>query len=109
MGVSVFPVPSVERTTSFIAPVADGVHLKIQRRHVSAPAGVSSVAWPQVFPPSADTSTLEIPRLPANAIPPIVTSPPVHFKLRPGTSMRELVFTMALSDQPCCIQYPRKS
>ena len=43
MGVSVFPVPSVDRTASFIVPLADGVHLKIQRRHVNAPGGVIAV------------------------------------------------------------------
>src|SRR5206468_12830240 len=98
-----------DRTTSSPVPLAGRGHLTTHGRHVSVPGGVSSVAGVKVFPPSVDTSTLEMPPLPANAMPTIVTSPPVHFTLRPGTSMRELVFTIALSDQPCCIQYPRKS
>ena len=104
-----FPSPSVERTASLNEPVPGGVQRSVHRRQLSGPSGVSIVAVCQVFPPSSEISTFVMPRLPAKAIPPMTISPPDQRTFLPGTSMREFVLTIALSDQPCCIQYPRKS
>src|SRR6266550_2210144 len=100
MGVSVLPVPSVARTISFAGPAPFGVQAYDQRRHVSGPIGASSVARPHDFAPSLESSTLEIPRAPANAMPATVIAPPVQRTFRPGRSMRAFVLTGAPSDQP---------
>src|SRR5881396_2234214 len=104
MGVSVFPVPSVALTISFAGPAPFGVQAYDQRRHESGPIGVSRVARPHDFAPSLESSTFEIPRAPANAIPATVIASPVQRTLRPGRSIRAFVLMFALSDQPCCCQ-----
>src|SRR6266571_7784301 len=106
------PTPSYARATILKDPPRGGVHGNVHNTQVSPDIGSFRVASVQVEPPSVLTSTREIPRSPANAIPPISVVPPTT-ALSGGVAIIATVWIRPLPSsefvQPFCCQYPRNS
>src|SRR5215510_4692364 len=96
------PSPSVARTLIRYSPTCGGIHALCHKTQENADSDSLLSAISQLLPPSVETSTFEIPRFPANAMPAIVVEPLI---LLSGTSIRDMVLYSALSFQPRFCQY----
>src|SRR5256884_5589527 len=102
------PAASTARATIRNDPLRGGVQSRVHRTHVTSDFGELRVADFHVAPPSVLTSTAEMPRSPAKAIPPIWTTPPTTV-LSAGVAMIAVVWIGPRFVQPFCCQYPRYS
>src|SRR3972149_6376204 len=71
LAVWTFPALSVALTMILYSPMVGGFHSVAQKTHVYPERGSLTLAVSQVLPPSVLTSTFNIPRSPAKAMPAI--------------------------------------